>query len=367
MSSIAQFLPLPVLRRLLRRYPPDARYRKRARSRVIFSAMLEPLRWFERLRYARKLRNTEIKQPPVFLLGFGRSGTTHLHNLMWLDPNFGVVSNYQANMHPIALTGRRWLPGLFADRMPSKRPMDNVAISMDGPQEEEIALVNSTEHAALHFMSFPRELPNIYDRYVCDLGTDETRAEAWKAAYLEVLKKATILSGDRQLVLKTPPNTGRVRVLLEMFPDARFVHIVRNPYRVYQSMRNMYRKILPSQVLQEFDWADIDSWIVEAYRSLMSKYLDERKLIPPENLVEIRYEDLDEHPLEMLGSVYGGLRIGDFESMQPKVEQYLAELGTYEKNRFEFPADVVHTVNRNWGFAFEAFGYERQEPTESPK
>ncbi|MFP6656488.1 MAG: sulfotransferase [Myxococcota bacterium] len=363
MSSIAQFLPLPSLLRLLRRTPPDARYRKRARSRVIFSAMIEPLRWYERLRYDRTLRKTKIEQPPIFLLGFGRSGTTHLHNLMWLDPNFGGVSNYQANMQSIALTGRNWLPGLLASRMPSKRPMDNVAISMEGPQEEEIALANASEHAALHFMSFPRELPGIYDRYVCDLGSDSASTKAWKEAYLEVLKKASILSNGRRLVLKTPPNTGRVGVLLEMFPDARFVHIVRNPYRVYQSMRNMYRKILPSQVLQSFDWADIDAWIIDAYRLLMSRYLEERKLIPPENLVEIRFEDLDEFPIKSLRNIYEGLRIGAFNTIQPLAEQYLTELGTYEKNQFTFPPDVVRSVNENWGFAFEAFGYEREEPS----
>jgi len=362
MSSIAQFLPLPVLVRLLRRHPPDPRYRKRARSRLIFSAMIEPLRWFERLRYGRQLGKTRIEHPPVFLLGFGRSGTTHLHNLMWLDPQFGGVSNYQANMHPIALTGRGWLAGLFADRMPSKRPMDNVAISMDGPQEEEIALANLSEHAPLHFMSFPRELPGIYDRYVCDLGLDSASTEGWKRAYLEVAKKATILSDGRQLILKTPPNTGRIRILLEMFPEARFVHIVRNPYRVYQSMRNMYRKILPSQVLQEFEWADIDSWIVDAYRVLMMKYIDERKLISPDQLVEIRYEDLDERPLEMLEQIYGGLQLGEFAHTRPRFEEYLRELGTYEKNRFDFPADVVRTVNDHWGFAFDAFGYDRLEP-----
>jgi hypothetical protein len=321
--------------------------------------MIEPLRWFERLRYGALMRRTRIEPDPVFLLGFGRSGTTHLHNLLWKDPQFGVVTNYQANMQPIALLGRGWLPGLFAGRLPDKRPMDNVAISLDGPQEEEIAIANLTDHAPLHFMSFPRELPDIYDRYVCDLGSDPVATKGWKRAYLEVLKKATILAENRQLVLKTPPNTGRVRDLTEMFPDSRFVHIVRNPYKVYQSMRNMYRKILPSQVLQDFEWDDIDDWIVDAYKVLMMKYLDERKLIPAERLVEIHYEDLDERPIEILETIYDRLALAGFDKALPHFEQYLRDLGTYEKNKFEFPQEIVNTVNEHWGFAFEAFGYDR--------
>jgi hypothetical protein len=125
----------------------------------------------------------------------------------------------------------------------------------------------------------------------------------------------------------------------------------------------MYRKILPSQVLQEFEWGDIDAWIVDAYRSLIGRYLADRRLIPPGNLVEIRYEELDKHPVAQLEDIYERLDLGDFARVRPSIESYLARLGTYEKNKFEFPADVVETVNDNWGFAFDTFGYERLEST----
>jgi hypothetical protein len=334
-SAISQFIPLPALLRLLRRHPVDPRYRKRVRSRVIFSACLEPLRWYERLRWGRRLRSTRIAHPPVYLLGYGRSGTTHLHYLLWQDPRFGVVSNYLANMYPIALTGQGWLERYFADKIPSKRPMDNVAITLDAPQEEEIALVNATADAPLHFMSF--------------------------------LKKATILSGGRRLVLKTPTHTARVPLLTEIFPDARFVHIVRNPYRVYQSMLNMYRKILPAQVFQEFDWADIEAWTVDAYRKVMTRYLEDRKCIRPGHLVEMKYEDLDERPIEVMRGVYDRLELGDFDAIRPRLLEYLGSLGTFQKNRFDFPSEVVEAVNRSWGFALDAFGYERLEPGQAPE
>jgi hypothetical protein len=357
--SIAQFLPLRELLRLRREHAIDPEFGARLRARLIFATLVEPLRWYEKLRYGRRLRATAIEEPPVFILGFGRSGTTHLHNLMWTDGRFGVVTNYQANVHPVALAGRRWLHDYLAGRMPARRPMDNVAVHLDGPQEEEIALVNATADAPLHFMSFPRALPGIYDRWVTDLGSDAGDVETWKRHYLEVLRKATILSGGKRLVLKTPPNTGRIPVLLELFPEARFVHIVRSPYRVYQSMRNMYRKMLPGQVLQRFEWDDIDAWVVDAYRLLMTKYLDDRKRIPPDHLVEIRYEDLDARPLEVLPTVYETLGLPSFESVRPRIEGYLEGLGTFEKNRFTYPDDVIRTVNENWGFALEAFGYER--------
>ena len=222
-------------------------------------------------------------------------------------------------------------------------------------------MINATEHAPLHVMNFPRAIPELYDRYVVDLGKDPVATEGWKRAYMEVLRKATILSGHRRLVLKTPPNTARVRILLEMFPGARFVNIVRNPYPVYQSMRNMYRKTMPGAVLQEIDWDAIDAWIISAYQKQMKKYLAERDLIPEGHLVEIRYEDLDAEPIAHMEKIYSTLELGDFEAVRPVLETYLASLGHYEKNKFEFPPEVISAVNENWGFAFDAFGYERQE------
>ena len=364
-APMAQFLPLPELLKLRRRHAVDPRFAAKVRAWTIFSAMVEPIRWFEKIRFGGSLRRHTLAGPPIFLLGFGRSGTTHLHNLMWKDGRFGVVTNYQASVHPIALSGRGWLDRYLADKMPSTRPMDNVAVSLDSPQEEEIALLNLTADAPLHFMSFPQALPNIYERWVSQLGQDEQDVESWKKNYREVIQKASFMAGGKRLVLKTPPNTARIPILMDLFPEAVFVHIVRDPYRVYQSMRNMYRKVMPGQALQSFEWEKIDGWVLSAYRDLMAKYLKDRSLVPEGRLVEIRYEDLDADPLATLRCLYQGLELPAFELAQPRIESYLNTLGVFEKNRFSYPDEVIHSVNEHWGFAIEAFGYQRLDARSS--
>lgn len=362
-SAMSQFLGTGALLRLLRRGKVESGYRGYVAGRLLFSAAVAPLRWWERLRWGRTLRRTQISEAPVFLLGMGRSGTTHLHYLLAQDPNFGVVTNYQAAMHPIALVGRGWLENFLSSRMPSTRPMDNVALALDSPQEEELALATITEHAAFHFASFPQELPGIYDRYVTDLGQNSSELDHWKKAYLEVLKKAVLLSGKEKLLLKTPANTGRVRLLTQMFPGAHYVFIVRNPYKVFQSMRNMYRQILPGQTFQSFEWEDIDRWILHAYKAMISAYLDQRACIPAGDLIEIKYEDLDDSPMKVAQDIYGQLGLDNFDQVKPKFQTYLDGLASYKKNNFDFPDEVIELVNEHWDFAFEAFGYEKLTTT----
>jgi hypothetical protein len=124
----------------------------------------------------------------------------------------------------------------------------------------------------------------------------------------------------------------------------------------------MYRKILPAQVLQELDWSAIEAWTIDAYVRLMSSYLEDRRRIPAGNLSEITNEALVERPLDVLRQIYDGLDLGDFAAVEPRLAAYLDGLGRFEKNAFEYPDAVVDTVNRHWGFACDAFGYERRTP-----
>ena len=128
----------------------------------------------------------------------------------------------------------------------------------------------------------------------------------------------------------------------------------------------LYRKLLPRETLQEFDWAQVDAWTVSAYERVMRRYLVDRERIPEGRLFECRYEDLDQRPMEVLARLYRSLAIDAFDEAAIVFENYLASLGEFEKNRFDFPADAVATVNRSWRFALEAFDYPAVAPGDQP-
>jgi hypothetical protein len=105
----------------------------------------------------------------------------------------------------------------------------------------------------------------------------------WQAALKILLKKLT-LKYDRPLVLKSPPHTCRIRLLLEMFPDARFIHIHRDPYAVFQSSRRTFRLMLDWHGLQRADLEGLDDWVLRQYREMYEVYFEEKKLIPSHRL-----------------------------------------------------------------------------------
>lgn len=343
--------------RILRENSVDRPYVPRALSVSLVSFLTIPLRAYERIRYKRAVEATRIREAPVFILGHMRSGTTHLHYLMCQDPSLGYVSTFQALAPGLFFIGDRLLKPMFGKKMPSVRPMDNMAFSIDLPQEEEVAIANLTPYSFYHQSSFPRMAESYVERYALFEGVPEASVEEWKNVYLEILRKATLKMCNRRLVLKNPVNTGRIKRLLEMFPDAKFVHIYRNPYDVFLSTLHLFKKVLPAVQLQAVSETELEANVLLIYERIMRGFLAQRVLVPPGNLVEIRFEDLEKRPLDELRRLYEALSLPGFEAAEPAFRAYIASQESYQKNRFTLTGDVVETVNRHWRFALESWDY----------
>ena len=85
--------------------------------------------------------------------------------------------------------------------------------------------------------------------------------------------------------------------LRRLFPDAKFVHIVRNPYVVYASMTHLYRAMLPICQLDDADPHGVAATILHSYATMMRQYMQERESIPKGHLAEVRFEDLERSPM----------------------------------------------------------------------
>jgi omega-hydroxy-beta-dihydromenaquinone-9 sulfotransferase len=354
---------IPALRQVLARHKGQIDRRGRLAGAVAQSAALSPLRRVERARTSAAVAATPVNAP-VFVIGHWRTGTTHLHNLLSQDPQFGFVTGYQS-FHPLMCVVGRGVGVALNERFGNHtRPLDEMAVGPDMPQEEEFGLANLTPHAFYHGMIFGRERLAYADRYCTFATATPEELEGWRRAYVFMLRKAAWLSGGKRLVTKNPPNTGRIPQLLELFPDAKFIHIHRNPYEVYVSARHAVGVFDDVWGLQELSPEQLEADVVEAYRRLMSKYLSDRSAVPAGQIAEVAFDDLKRDPVGELERIYGELELGGFATARPAVEAYVATLSGYRPNRYITDQQVLRRVNEAWHLAFDAWGYERARPDE---
>jgi hypothetical protein len=334
----------------------DRAYTRRALFVSLSSFFTAPFRLVERTKYSNVIKNVTVESP-IFIVGHWRSGTTYLHYLMCQDKSLGYVSTFQAIAPDLFLVSNRLLRPLLSRLMPSSRIMDNIALSLDGPQEEEIGVANLSPFSFYHHLYFPRQARE-YFKYTLFDDTPETVVAGWKQAYLTILRKGALNAAGKRLVIKNPVNTGRIKFLLDLFPDAKFIHIYRNPYRVFLSTCHLYEKVLPITQLQEISRDEIETNILLFYRQLVQRFLAEKSLIPTHNLVEVKFEDLEANPLAELRRIYAGLDLPGLSAAEPAFRAYAASQADYQKNKYDLDEAVVEKVNQHWGFAVEAWGYD---------
>jgi hypothetical protein len=349
----------------------DRKFMRRALFVCLSTFLTSPLRVYERVRYGGIVKNTAIHPSPIFIVGHWRTGTTHLHNLMCKDRNLGYLTVFQA-FAPGLCIGCEGLmkPGAakIAGKRHPTREIDNIPLAMDNPQEQDHAIANMSPYSYLHLYFFPRRARYFFESYVSFFsGLPESVRAEWREIYLTILRKATLKSGGKRLVIKNCSDAARLPTLLEMFPDAKFIHICRNPYDVLRSTLHLHRTILPTAQLQEIGPAEIEANVLLFYTQLMQRYLADRAVIPPGNLVELKYEDLVEAPLDQLRRIYETLGLRGFSEVEPAIAAYVDSIAGYQKNPQAMDDNIVAKVNEHWQFALDEFGYERIEPGGAPE
>lgn len=344
--------------RLLRdnRFAVDACYWHRAAFVTAASVLNSVHRWREERRFGETAAAVEVP-PPLFVIGHWRSGTTHLHNLLALDTEqFAFPNTYQVVNPHTFLTTESVNSRLFAWMVPDRRPMDAMRLSFDAPQEDEFAPCLTALRSPYLGITFPRR-DDFYNRYLSFRGVPADEVTAWRAAFYQFLQKLT-LKYRRPLVLKSPPHTARIRLLLDLFPGARFVHIHRHPLDVFQSFRHYFDTAAWHTYLQRPDVEAIDDRILQRYTQMHDAFFDERPLIPLGQFHEMRFEDLERDPIGQVRQTYAALGLDGFNRVRPKLEREVASLAGYQKNTFP-PLDRTtrDRVIDAWHRSFEVWQY----------
>ncbi|MEF8848632.1 MAG: sulfotransferase [Candidatus Thermoplasmatota archaeon] len=319
---------------------------------------LSPFRYLERKKFDEKIKEKkDIK--PIFIIGHFRSGTTFLHYLLGQDPQIGYVSTFETMTPGIIIDKEKFLKNLVKNHLPAKRPMDDLEMKVDLPYEEEYAIANLSQYSFYHGWYFPKKMKSYFDKYVTFKNISKNDIEKWKQVYDYFLKKINYKNEGKPILLKSIVNTARIKNILKLYPNAKFIHIHRNPYEVYMSSWRLYKKILPIFSFQHISSATLDKNILYCYKQLYKKYLSDKHLIPKENLIEIRFDKFIEKPLKTLLKIYQKFGFSDFNKAKPFFEKYIHKHRNYQSTRYKFSNSLKNKVFKEWRFIFEEYEYEK--------
>lgn len=350
------------------------RYYPRLILGLIVSVVITVLTLPERLLIGLWLRLSRKKTPgPVVILGYYRSGTTHLQFLLSRDPNL-YSPRWTQTLSPQGFAVSWSLLNWFMlPLFPDKRPQDNAAFGSDIPAEDDFALANGAAVSSLigrHVL--PRHRDH-YDRYHDLKHLTPEELQRYRDCQLGFVRKIGLLAGRRRVLLKTPSHTARVEELMSLLAGTdgvRFIHISREPVATYRSNVGLHAVLNERYHLQDpLPDEEIARRVVAEYLATEDLYLSVKEKIPAGRLAELRMEDLTADPVGQIKRLYAELDLPYSDEFEQRLLEYLDATKSFEPNKHkdkneEAAKHAVETLDR----LRTTFGHDRPavEKTEPP-
>jgi len=309
----------------------------------------------QQLLRGRAIDATEIVEPPIFIVGHWRSGTTLMHELLSRDPRLAFPSTYECCApHHFAISGRI-LPKLLWFMAPKQRPMDNMAAGFSHPQEDEFALCALGAPTPYLRIAFPNH-PAVWMEMLDMRQAAPDDVKAFEDALLWFVKALTYCK-QKRLILKSPPHTGRVAMLSRLFPGAKFVHMVRDPCALFPSTRRTWEALDYTQGFQIPRSDYLDEFVFECLERMYTGFHEQRGALDEGSICDVRYEDLARDPVGEVETVYRKLNLGEFEAVRPALVQYTKQQKDYRPNRHQLSAEKAALIRDRWHGYCNQYGY----------
>ncbi|MBQ8674589.1 MAG: sulfotransferase [Bacteroides sp.] len=336
----------------------DAGYKGKYRLTKMVCRLLSLFVGEQERRYNKLLADQPLAHDPVFILGHWRSGTTFVHNVLSCDKHFGYNTTYQTVFPHLMMWGQPFFKKNMSWLMPDKRPTDNMELAVDLPQEEEFALGNMMPYTYYNFWFLPRHQQEYAEKYLLfnDVTPEELRV--FEETFRKLIKISLWNTRGTQFLSKNPPHTGRVRQLVSMFPNAKFIYLMRNPYTVFESTRSFFTNTIQPLKLQDITPEELERNILSIYAKLYHKYEADKSCIPAGNLIEVKFEDFEADAMEMTRRIYETLQLPGFAEAEEAIAAYVGGKKGYKKNKYSYDGRTVKLVQEHWDFALKDWNYE---------
>ncbi|MCX6283258.1 MAG: sulfotransferase [Bacteroidetes bacterium] len=296
----------------------------------------------ENVRFGKRIKQAPCPVDPVFIIGHWRTGTTLLYKLMSLDEQFTAPTLFQVAEPDSLLTSHSYYKPIMQALVKKTRPMDNVKVGMDEPQEDEYAIFRLTGTSPLEQLIFPQNGKYFVEEWAKNERSDKTNElikKELKSFFRKItyVKKGIILS-------KNPFHSFRLDMLLEAFPKARFIQIHRHPFDVVPSTMNMWYILQKENALNRVNHKFNIYEICRGMNLISEKITIEASALTPGSYAETRFEDLENDPVMTVKQIYTQLGLVFSERQANLIKEYTSLNRNFRKNNFSLSESEKATI-----------------------
>lgn len=264
----------------------------------------------------------------VFVIGFWRSGTTLLHELLACGPGMAAPRTWQC-MNP---SGFRIAAAPQAG-MAVSRPMDAVLVDALSPQEDEFALLARGAPSVYRAWLDPRRWRETVEALEQDTWLVLPEAQ-WLADWHTFL--GWCMPGDAtHLVVKSPNHVFRLRAIRRKWPRARVVWTVRDPVDLWQSNRKMWTAMTGMYGLWDANRDDLDQLLEQAMREYLAAVCWAVAALDARTAACMDFDRLANATAEVLYDLPERLQLGSREAWRARLDERLRKGGQYRRETYE--------------------------------
>ena len=276
------------------------------------------LRTIEVLKRFPEIQEQKIHRP-IFITGWYRTGTTHLHNLVALHPHLRAPLFWELR-HPC--------PTLNPKTADFRRLVRSVRL--DGKIHSYLA----PGFNAIHLLEAdkPEECLHLFDKACAGTTsffmTEATSFAGWLldhgiqhgyAFYKFQLQLLNWLRPGRQWVLKWPYHLWHLETLLATFPDAVVIHLHRDPRRAISSVCSM-AAAARAPFCERIDSAALGRFWLNYYTTGLERGMKARQKAGENQIIDVRYPDLINDPLAVIDQIHRAIELNSYETWAESIK-----------------------------------------------